>query len=98
MCILFYGFAKMALFLQYLYKLLLFFQNKAKIVDSFDNEFIVISLFVYDNSLYCFIVPKYYFLIDAKIGIRPHHCRLTQTTSLVSVRTRQRLLLHNKLL
>ena len=34
----------------------LFFQNKARIADSSDNELIVISLFVYDNSLYCFIV------------------------------------------
>ena len=34
-------------------KLLLFFQNKA---DSSDNEFMVISLFVYDNGLYCYVV------------------------------------------
>ena len=37
-------------------ELLLFFQNEAKTADSCDKEFTVISLFVYDNSLYCFIV------------------------------------------
>ena len=40
----------------YKIKLLLFFQNKAKIVDSFDNEIIHKSLFVYDNSLFCLCI------------------------------------------
>ena len=37
-------------------KFLLFFQNKARIAEGSDNEFIVIKFFVHDNSLYCFIV------------------------------------------
>ena len=41
-------------------KLLLSFHNKAIIADSFDNEFIVKSLLVFDNSLYYFILRKCY--------------------------------------
>ena len=37
-------------------RLLLVFQNKARIADCSDNEFTAKSLFVYDNSLYSLIV------------------------------------------
>ena len=37
-------------------RFLVFFQNKERIAASSDNEFIVISLLVYDNSLYRFYV------------------------------------------
>ena len=52
-------------------KLLLLFQNKARIADSYFN---VISLFVYDNSY----IASFYAMIT-KIGTYSYHCRFTQS-------------------
>ena len=57
-------------------KLLLFFQNKTRIADSSDKEFIVISLFLHDKSIlfnFTLILLKLkHYLITADLQIKTH--------------------------
>ena len=66
-------------------KSLLFFQNKALIADSSDNEFIVISFSLCMTTVYIVSLNANI----TKIEIRPYYCRLTKT-NMVSIKTRER--------